>query len=304
MSTVATLIDRVYRDGIRLASQQPMVVLANAAATAGDTSIDLDVSVISVDEQELISPGIVLENGLELILVRSVSITADVATCTVLRGYQGTTAEAISEDDVIVVAPDAPRKVVFDAVAAEIVDLYPQLWATQTDEITSASTYTEVDADAVEVESWRWLEPGGSYRDARAVLLRNFTPSSTTKAVTFPNTPDGKTGYITLRLKFPVATAESDDVQSDLLVDANWEPIVVAGAIYRTLLTIDPSRLSVEWSTEAQEAQVAPPGTGSALAQRFKRERDDLLEKAARQHRTEHPGTVKWTDPFAPWSGA
>lgn len=305
--TVGDLVDRVYREGVRLASEQPLVVLANDAATSAATSIDLDLGTLAVEEQDNLSPGILLEHNLELMFIESVRINSGVATVTVQRGFMSTTAEAIVAGDQVVIAPDAPRVNVFNAVCDEIVNLYPQIWALETVSLSSSDSFAEVDSNTVSVQSYRYqslaADPNPQWYSGRVQLLRNFPASDTGKAVQFLDAPSGRNGYLTIRKKFS-RPADLDDSLVTLGVEDEWQQIVVFGAIATVLYQMDPQRVSVEWSTDSNEAGVAPPGASTSLASRFRSRANQLRNEGARRLRTESPTTIVVNNPLRPWAGA
>lgn len=302
MSTVGALVNRVMGEWLRPAGEQPLIAFVNAAVDDTTTSIPVDATSLSVDERGLLSPGVTVEIGRELVLIKDIAISGVVYTLTVVRGWSGTTAASHAQGDPAIVAPDVHRDAVFQAVAMEVLALWPTLWATTTIEVTSDSGYVEVPADVASTESYRWQD-GTTWRPGGVRLLRNFTPSNTGKAVQFIDVPKGKTGYLTYRRKFTRPTTEAETL-ADLGVEDDWHEIIVLGAASRCVAQMDPSRLSVDWVTQTQEAQISAPGTASALARRLRLMREEELADAGKRWKAEHPTVVRMNNPFRPWAGA
>ena len=184
----------------------------------------------SVEEENLLEAGALVEIDQDLMLVTDANPSTRVLT--ISRGYAGTTAAAHSDKDNIFLNPTFPRKSVFDAVADNIVRLYPSLYNVTTTNVTSNSTYAEVPASTVEVlTSYVQNASGEQYTSAGIELLRDFPPSTTNTAVQFYNTSNGKTVHLVVKRKFVRPTSETVDLATDCLISDEYEQIVMVGAV-------------------------------------------------------------------------
>ena len=128
--TVDTLVDRVYRDYLEPADDQPVMVATAAEITTADTTVTYDDATFAPDEEDLLAPGVLIELGYEQ--MRVTDVDPDTNTISVLRAVNGTEAAAFDAGTEIRVAPIYARQSVFEAVADNIVALYPDLHATAT----------------------------------------------------------------------------------------------------------------------------------------------------------------------------
>lgn len=280
MSTMRAVVDRVYRDYLHAGDDQPARVTLATGVDADDTSWQLDLSMLPVDAQQVLAGGIIIESGLEQALITGVSG----ATATVVRGVNGTTAEAHAAGDLVTISPVFGRQVVFDAVADNIVDLFPTVWATAAEEITVTADYTEVPADVGAVTGFRVT--GSSYYNTDARLIDTFPTSSTGKAV-LVDASTGTTGLLVYRASFTRPTSLDDDLEADLRVRPEWERIVVVGAAAQLLSGRDLDAVTAEWVDEQMQAETFPPTTSGRMSARLTGYHEHLLERAGRRLQAE-----------------
>ena len=189
MAAVSTLVDRIYRDFLNKPDDLSAFSRLDGAINSSVTSVTYESGLFSSEEENLLGSGALIEINQEIMLVTAANTST--RTLTVARGYAGTTAAAHSDKDNIFVNPTFPRKSVFDAVADNIVRLYPSLYNVTNTTVTANSTYQEVPASTVEVmTSYVQNSTGSQYTTAGIELLRDFPPSSTNAAVQFYNTRD------------------------------------------------------------------------------------------------------------------
>lgn len=283
-ATVDDLVDRVYRDYLHASDDQPVIVTVDGAVTDLATSIVVDLDALSPDEQFLLAPGVLAEIGNEQ--VRITAVDEPTATLTVIRGVNGTEATAITEGSEIRVAPMYPRQTVFDAVADNIVALYPDLSHKATATVTSASSPVEVSADIVSVVSARRLS-SGAVRHVNVELERNWQPASTTRtALAFYGIASGTDVYVTYEARFARPTSEAD-VVGDLGVDAAWERIVVVGAAAQVMAGRSLDAASAEYIVEQMEREAFPYRAGMDLRDGLLRYHAFLLQQARKSLRSD-----------------
>ena len=216
MAAVSTLIDRIYRDYLNKPDDLSAFSRLDGAINNSVTSLTYESGLFSVEEENLLGSGALIEIGQEIMLVTAANTST--RTLTVSRGYAGTSAAAHSDKDNIFVNPTFPRKTVFDSVGDNIVRLYPSLYNVTTTNVTSGSTFAEVPATTVEIlNSYVQNATGDQYTSAGTELLTNFPPSSTNTAVQFYNTSNGKTVNLVVKRKFVRPTAETDDLSTSII---------------------------------------------------------------------------------------
>lgn len=287
MSTVAQLIDRVFRDYLYQADDQPVRVRLGAAmADAATTSMNLDLTLIPLDARDAIAPGMILEVDREQVMVISGPAGA---VWTVQRGVNGTTAIAHANGALVQVAPAFTRQTVFDAVADNIAVLYPKLWNTKTVAATTASPLTEIPAEALGGLVFRATATQPYSVPAR--LVDDWTPSSTGKAAVI-DIAAGVAGLLTYRTGFARPTTEATDVTA-AGVRAEWERIVVVGTAAQILSGRDVEVATQDFVTEALQAQTMPAGTEGRIASRLTALHELWLNDASRRLSAEETKRIR-----------
>ena len=291
MAAVSTLVDRIYRDFLNKPDDLAAFSRLDGAITDSATSLTYEDGLFSVEEENLLEAGALVEIDQELMLVTDANSSTRVLT--VSRGYAGTTAAAHSDKDNIFLNPTFPRKSVFDAVADNIVRLYPSLYNVTTTNVTSTSTYAEVPASTVEVlTSYVQNASGEQYTSAGIELLRDFPPSTTNTAVQFYNTSNGKTVHLVIKRKFVRPTSETVDLATDCLISDEYEQIVMVGAVADIVGATDIDATTQEFITEKLAAENYPVGSGERLRNALLRLRSLLIDEARGNLRSLYPAPV------------
>ena len=292
MAAVSTLIDRIYRDFLNKPDDlSAFSRLDGAISSTTSTSVVYEAGLFSSEEENLLGSGALIEIGQELMLVTAANTST--RTLTVSRGYAGTTAATHADETNIFINPTFPRKSVYDAVSDNISRLYPTLYNVTTTNVTSNSTYQEVPASTVEVlTSYVQNATGNQYTSAGIELLRDFPPSSTNTAVQFFNTSNGKTVHLVVKRKFVRPTDESSDIESVCLVAAEYEQIVMVGAVADIIGATDIDASTQEFITEKLAAESYPVGSGERLRNALLRLRSLLIDEARGNLRSLYPAPV------------
>ena len=291
MAAVSTLVDRIYRDFLNKPDDLAAFSRLDGTITDSATSLTYEDGLFSVEEENLLEAGALVEIDQELMLVTDANPSTRVLT--VSRGYAGTTAAAHSDKDNIFLNPTFPRKSVFDAVADNIVRLYPSLYNVTTTNVTSTSTYAEVPASTVEVlTSYVQNASGEQYTSAGIELLRDFPPSTTNTAVQFYNTSNGKTVHLVIKRKFVRPTAETDDLATTCLISNEYEQIVMVGAVADIVGATDIDATTQEFITEKLAQENYPVGSGERLRNALLRLRSLLIDEARGNLRSLYPAPV------------
>ena len=291
MAAVSTLVDRIYRDFLNKPDDLSAFSRLDGAINSSVTSVTYESGLFSSEEENLLGSGALIEINQEIMLVTAANTST--RTLTVARGYAGTTAAAHSDKDNIFVNPTFPRKSVFDAVADNIVRLYPSLYNVTNTTVTANSTYQEVPASTVEVmTSYVQNSTGSQYTTAGIELLRDFPPSSTNAAVQFYNTSNGKTVYLVVKRKFVMPSAETDDLSTACLLQDEYHQIVMVGAVADIIGARDIDASTQEFITEKLAAESYPVGSGERLRNALLRLRSLLIDEARGNLRSLYPAPV------------
>ena len=292
MAAVSTLIDRIYRDFLNKPDDLSAFSRLDGAITSTTSaSVVYETGLFSSEEENLLGSGALIEIDQEIMLVTAANTST--RTLTVARGYQGTTAATHADEANIFVNPTFPRKSVFDAVADNIVRLYPTLYNVTTTNVTSNSTYQEVPASTVEVlTSYVQNASGEQYTSAGIQLLRDFPPSSTNTAVQFFNTSNGKTVHLVVKRKFVRPTDETSDLETVCLIAPEYEQIIMVGAVADIMGATDIDASTQEFITEKLAAESYPVGSGERLRNALLRLRSLLIDEARGNLRSLYPAPV------------
>jgi hypothetical protein len=291
MAAVSTLVDRIYRDFLNKPDDLSAFSRLDGAIDNTTTTVIYEDGLLSSEEENLLDGGAIIEINQELMLVTN--IVSSTRTLTVSRSYSGTTAASHGDKTNIFINPTFPRKSVFDAVSDNIVRLYPSLYNVTTTNVTSNSTYQEVPATTVEVlTSYVQNATGDQYTSAGIQLLRDFPPSSTNTAVQFYNTSNGKTVHLVVKRKFVRPTDETSDLETVCLIPAEYEQIVMVGAVADIMGATDVDASTQEFITEKLAAESYPVGSGERLRNALLRLRSLLIDEARGNLRSLYPAPV------------
>ena len=292
MAAVSTLVDRIYRDFLNKPDDlSAFSRLDGAMSDTTGTTLTYESGLFSSEEENLLGNGALVEVDQELMLVTAANTST--RTLTVSRGYSGTTAATHADKTNVFINPTFPRKSVFDAVADNIVRLYPALYNVTTTNVTSSSTFAEVPATTVEIlTSYVQNASGEQYTSAGIELLKNFPPSSTNTAVQFYNTSNGKTVNLVVKRKFVRPTAETDDLSTTCLLEDEYEQIVMVGAVADIMGATDVDASTQEFITEKLAAESYPIGSGERLRNALLRLRSLLIDEARGNLRSLYPAPV------------
>jgi hypothetical protein len=291
MAAVSTLVDRIYRDFLNKPDDLAAFSRLDGSLTDSATSLTYEAGLFSSEEENLLGNGALVEVNQEIMLVTAANTST--RTLTVSRGYAGTTAATHADSDNLYINPTFPRKSVFDAVADNIVRLYPTLYNVTTTDVVASSTYAEVPASTVEVlTSYVQNASGEQYTSAGIELLRDFPPSTTNTAVQFYNTSNGKTVHLVVKRKFVRPTAETDDLATTCLISDEYEQIVMVGAVADIVGATDIDATTQEFITEKLAAENYPVGSGERLRNALLRLRSLLIDEARGNLRSLYPAPV------------
>ena len=140
-TTIGDLVDRTFREYLEPMDDIVSYTTLSTGINTTDTSVVFNGDLLSVEEEDALDAGAIIEIGQELMICTDLNAVTN--TITVTRAARGTTAATHTAGDLIKIAPPFPRKNVFDAVCDQIKNLYPTLFAVETKSITSSKTLFE-----------------------------------------------------------------------------------------------------------------------------------------------------------------
>ncbi len=289
--TIGAIVDRLYRTYLLPPDARPAQCFLDGALDDSATTFALDNFVLPEDE-DLMAAGVVVEIGSELIQV----ITYDTLTTTatlVERAFMGTTAAAHLDDATVILSPSFPRLSVFEAVADNIITLYPRLYTVTTGSVVpvSAGIAALDDILAVEVvEAWEDGFSSSTDFDARIV---DYHPAVGGRAL-ITNVRVGQV-WVRYRRRFGDVSEETTGEATTLAtlgMEQRWVNIVMAGAAGDLFAGRDIPASITSWVQAVLEAETIPVGTRSNLARQLAAYKEHLLNQAAKEMRAEYRAKV------------
>ena len=325
MSTnIEGLINRVYREYLEPNDDVQSFTYLTTAIDNTATSIVYNNTVITSEEEDAMSAGNFIEINRELMLITAIDTAS--TTLTVMRGARGTDKDSHGINTLIKINPPFPRKNVFDAVADQITNLYPTLYAVETVETTSGTGYTLLGTyDSPGTNNYLvtpikaisqytdWSagsdQTGLTFKGVAVEMIdlpnpftyTNSSGSETT--VTFSTGPDvvhavqwsgiasGHTAYVTFKKKFVQPTAETDTLATIGLED-EYEPIIMAGVAAHMLSGRDIPAATSEFITDQLGTANFPVGAASNIRSGLLSYQNTLLEQAKKDLKARYPEPV------------
>lgn len=287
MTLMGELVDRALRDWLEPSDDQPARLKLAGVMSATQQTLTYDASMIGPEELETVGPGTLIEVDSEEMLVGDIDETAN-RLSGITRAVNGTAAAVHAAGSFAYPNRLWRRRVIFDALADQIVSLYPDLYQVRSSDLMTVSLtgYTEVDAadaDLLVTPMWFYGQWPGSTSGhwvrvpmSDGDFLDGFPPSSTGKAFYVRRHGCGGTtsGYLTYRAKFCRPEDEVDDIEDDLGLDRSWEPIVLVGAVAYLVAGRELDLATQRRLSQQLEQQNYPAGTPSKI-------RDNLLRYQA-----------------------
>ena len=325
-STIGDLVDRVYREYLEPVDKVESYSYLTGGIDASATTIAYDDNLFSVEEEDALEAGAIVEIGQELMYTTAVNTVEN--NITVKRGQRGTTAAAHSAGDMIKIAPAFPRKNVFDAVSDQIKNLYPTLFAVETIELTASTGYKLLGTHGTDGDTYNYLvaplkalsqytdwqsgsdQTGLKYNGVALEMIDLPNPftytddTSTERTKTYTTGPDvvhavqfvgisaGHTIFVTFKKKFIAPTAESNTLAS-VGLETEYEPIVMTGVAAQLVAGKDISKSNTSYITQQLEASTFPVGSSNTIGQSLLRYQQLLIQQARSNLRSKYPEPVQ-----------
>ncbi len=325
MSTnIRGLVNRVYREYLEPNDDVQSFTYLTTTVSSSATSVVYNGTALTSEEEDAMSSGSFIEIDQELMLITAIDTAS--TTLTVMRAARGTTADGHDADAIIKINPPFPRKNVFDAVADQITNLYPTLYAVETVETTSGTGYTLLGSYSSPGTNNYLVTPikaisqytdwsagsdqtGLTFKGVAVEMIDLPNPftytdsTSTERTITYTTGPDvvhalqfsgiaaGHTVYVTFKKKFVQPTAESDTLATIGLHD-EWEPIIMAGVAAQMLSGRDIPSATADYITDQLGVATYPVGASSNIRNGLLSYQATLLEQAKKDLKARYPEPV------------
>jgi len=292
--TVASVMDRLFQTYLTPPDDQYAQVRLGTNITSTTVETIIIGSFTIPEDEALLRQGSIIEANQEL--MRVVSYDQVAGSIEVTRGEYGTIPALHSTPLLMNLNPLYTRAAVFEAVADNIVLLYPKLFTVEATYLGSVagSVYPVNDDLAVQVLS-AWVDGWNSNTDIMAEIV-DYHPMAAGRAI-ITNHPAGGSMWFRYRKRMAKATAETD-VLSDLGVDERWTNIVMTGAAADLIVGRDIPASQTEWIKSVLEAETIRVGTRMSIGGGLRQYRGMLLDDAANEMRAEYTPKIRMRNPM------
>jgi hypothetical protein len=330
-ANIGELVDRIYREYLEpMDDLQPYTLLQTIAPASDginstDTTLQFDGTLLTQEEEDVMEAGSIIEIDRELLLCKELDTVNDKVT--VVRGVRGTTATAHSEDAIIKIAPPFPRQVVYDAVVDQINNLFPTLFAVETQSVQSSNGYTLLGTydspgtnnylvsvlkaisqftdfsagsdqtgvvfNPVSVQMIQLPNPFTYVDDTATERTITYTTGpNQVNALQFFNIDQGHTCYVTFKKKFVEPTAETNTLATIGLED-EYEPIVMAGVAAQMMSSRDIPTATADYISDQLAVSNFPVGSANSIRNSLLQYQQLLITQARKYLRAKYPEAVE-----------
>ena len=324
MANIGNLVDRTFREYLEPMDDLVSYTTLSTGVNDSVTSIVFDGDLLSIEEEDTLDKGTIIEINQELMICTDLNAVTN--TITVKRGMKGTTAAAHTAGDLIKISPPFPRKVVFDAVKDQINNLFPTLFAVETQSVVASTGYTLLGAhDAPGTNNYlvSILSAISQYTDfatgsdstgtifqpvtSSLVELPNpftFTDSdgvsrtityttgpSVVHAIQFSSIAQRHTVLVTFKKKFIEPTAESDTLTS-IGLEPEYEPIIMAGVAAQMIAGKDIPSATTDYITDQLSVSNFPVGSANSVRNSLLQYQQLLVNLERKYLRAKYPEAV------------
>ena len=324
MSNIGNLVDRTYRE--YLEPMDDIVSYTTLSTTINDsaTSVVFNGDLLSVEEEDALDAGAIIEIGQELMICTDLNAVTN--TITVTRAARGTTATSHTAGALIKIAPPFPRKNVFDAVCDQIKNLFPTLFAVETQSVTTGTGYTLLgsqetpgtnnyivsilsaisqytdftqNSDTTGVNfspvtcSLVELPNPFTYTDNNGTskTITYTTGPSVVHAIQFANIATGHTAHVTFKKKFIEPTSE-DNTLANIGLEDEYVPIIMAGVAAQMMAGRDIPSATTDYITDQLSVSNFPVGSSNSVRNSLLQYQQLLVNQARKYLRAKYPEAV------------
>ena len=324
-TTIGDLVDRVYREYLEPPESVESYSYLTGNVDNSQTTINYEEDMFSTEEEDALGAGAIIEVGQELMFSKSLNAVTN--EITVQRGARGTSAAAHTAGDLIKISPAFPRKNVFDAIADQIENLYPTLFAVETKTLTSGTGYRIIGTHGSDVDNNNYLvapikaisqytdfssgtdETGLKFIGVAVEMIdlpNGFTytdEDGTERTKTYTSGPQvvhalqfqgisaGYECYVTFKKKF-IAPTDEDTTLVSVGLETEYEPIVMAGVAAQMVAGKDINKIDAKYITEQISVSNAPIGSSNSLRNSLLQYQQLLIQQARKNLRAKYPEPV------------
>ena len=301
-TTIENLIDRTFREYLEPMEDMVSYTVLSGALSTSDTSVGFNGDLLSIEEEDALDAGTIIEIGQELMICTELNVVTN--SITVTRAARGTTATTHDAGDVIKITPQFPRVNVFNAVKDQIENLYPTLYAVETQTISSAVGYValvgaddnRIVAPLKAVSQYQELDAGNQttvqFRGVAMELID--VPTSVTasgKVVQFSGVSTGVNVHCTFKKKFGEVSLETTTL-ADVGLETEYEPIIMAGVAAQMIAGKDIPTYTSDYITEQMAVTNYPVNSSSNIRNSLLQYQQVLINQARKDLRARYPEPV------------
>jgi hypothetical protein len=301
-SDIRGLVDRTFREYLEPMDSLESYTYLTTGIGPTETTILYDGDLLSIEEEDALDAGTVIEIGTELMYSKGLNAAGNAIT--VSRGARGTTAQTHTASALIKISPAFPRINVFNAVKDQIENLYPTLYAIEEQTIASATGYVALTGDddsrivapLKAVSQYTTLASGSEtsvqFRGVAVELID--VPTSVTasgKVVQFSGINNGVNVHCTFKKKFGDVTDE-DTTLASVGLETEYEPIIMAGVAAQILAGRDIPSATAEYITESMSLTTFPVNSATSIRNSLLQYQQVLINQARKDLRARFPEPV------------
>ena len=301
-TTIENLIDRTFREYLEPMEDMVSYTVLSGTLSTSDTSVGFNGDLLSIEEEDALDAGTIIEIGQELMICTELNAVTN--SITVTRAARGTTATTHDAGDVIKITPQFPRVNVFNAVKDQIENLYPTLYAVETQTISSAVGYVALTGDddnrivapLKAVSQYQELDAGNQttvqFRGVAMELID--VPTSVTasgKVVQFSGVSTGVNVHCTFKKKFGEVSLETTTL-ADIGLETEYEPIIMAGVAAQMIAGKDIPAYTSDYITEQMAVTNYPVNSSSNIRNSLLQYQQVLINQARKDLRARYPEPV------------
>lgn len=283
MATIADIVSDVRRRVY--GSMTENVNLIQTSASAGQTSIQLELGVDGIQR------GMLLSSGMNVWFVKGVYSTDN--TVFVIPGYDGSPQEAVNPGDMVYVRPRMTDWFAFNAINDQLRRLSSPdsglyrigTWVTNVDPTYQTYPVPSEAANMTNVLRVRWRWPGTTdvWTDLAPRYYRWIFSTEQNVVRVLINLPAGTEVEFTYKSPFTLATSLTDDPVADCGLTETMLDIPAIGAAATLLRTTESRRTQVQMQGDSRRADEVPASANSSIAAQLDREyRNRVQEEMAR----------------------
>lgn len=271
MATVKDLVADVRRRVY--GSMTENVNLIQTSASAGQTSIQLELGVDGIQK------GMLLSSGLNVWFVKGVYSTDN--TVFVIPGYDNSPQNAVTAGDMLYVRPRMTDWFAFNAINDQLRSLSSPdnglyrigTWVAEVDPTYQTYVVPAAAADMINVLRVRWRWPGTTdvWTDLAPRHYRWVYSTEQNIVRLLISIPSGTEIEFTYKAPFVQATSLTDDPVVDLGLSDSMLDIPALGAAVELLLTTESRRTQVSTQGDSRRPEEVPVSSNSAIAGQLQR---------------------------------